>query len=54
MTPQAQNSLDLYRGNSVSTIKMALKMQKPSVVKELKEHFKTDDIDELALKLSIG
>lgn len=54
MSPQAQNSLALYKGNPVSTIKTALKMQKASIVKELKEHFKIDDLDALALRLSIG
>lgn len=29
-------------------------MQKPSVVKELKEHFGVSDLDSLAVKLSIG
>ena len=37
MTAQAQNSINLYRGNPASTILTALKFQKASVVNELKE-----------------
>lgn len=54
MTKQAQNSLDLYRGQNPATIKQLLKMQKSSVVAELKEHFGVSDIDSLAARLSIG
>lgn len=54
MTKQAQNTINLFKGNPVSTIKMALKMQSSSIVSELKDHFNTQDIDELALKLSLG
>lgn len=54
MTKQAQNSLNLYRGQNPATIKQALRIQRSSVVEELKKHFNTKDIDELAVKLSIG
>lgn len=54
MTKQAQNSLDLYRGQNPATIKQALRMQKSSVVEELKEYFGVSDIDSLATRLSIG
>ena len=39
MTKQAQNSLNLYRGQNPATIKQALRMQKSSIVEELKAHF---------------
>lgn len=54
MTKQAQNSLDLYRGQNPATIKQTLRMQKSSVVDELKEHFGVSDLDSLAARLSIG
>lgn len=54
MTKQAQNSLDLYRGQNPATIKQALRMQKSSVVDELNEHFGVSDLDSLAARLSIG
>ena len=54
MSPQAQNSLNLYRGGNPATIEQLLKMQKSSVVEELKEHFKATDLKELAIKLSIS
>ncbi len=54
MTSQALNSIDLYRGNDPKKIKMLLRIQKSSVVNELKEHFGASDIDDLAVKLSIG
>ena len=54
MTSQALNSIELYKGNNPATIKMALKFQKSSVVNELMEHFNAPDIDELAIKLSMG
>ncbi len=54
MTPQAQNSLSLYKGGNPATIEQLLKMQKTSVVNELKEHFKASDLKELAIKLSIN
>lgn len=52
MTQQAKNSLSLYRGGSPSTIKALLRMQKSSVVNELKEHFHVESLDDLAHKLS--
>lgn len=54
MSPQAQNSLNLYRGGNPETIEQLLKRQKSSVVEELKEHFKATDLKELAIKLSIS
>lgn len=54
MTKQAQNSLDLYKGQNPSTIKRALQIQRSSVVEELKTHFGVSDIDSLATRLSIG
>ena len=52
MTKQAQNSILLYKGQNLSSIKQALSMQKKSIVDELMAHFKVSNIDELALKLS--
>ena len=54
MTQQAINSIELYKGNNPSTIERALKIQKSSVVNELKEHFNAKDLSELAIKLSIS
>lgn len=54
MTPQAENSLKLYKGGNPSTIEALLGMQKASVVNELKEHFNVSDNHELAIKLSLG
>ena len=54
MTQQAVNSLALYRGNDPEKIKMLLRIQKSSVVEELKQHYGASDIDELAIKASIG
>ena len=54
MSPQAENSLNLYRGGNLSTILQLLKMQKSSVVEELKQHFNAKDLNELSIKLSIG
>ena len=54
MTPQAMNSLSLYKGGNPATIEQLLKMQKTSVVDELKEHFNVSDNHELAIKLSLG
>lgn len=53
MTQQALNSIDLYRGNDPQKIKMLLRIQRSSVVDELKEHFAAKDIDDLAVRLSI-
>lgn len=54
MTQQAINSINLYRGNNPSTIEQALKIQRSSVVNELKEHFGASDNHELAIKLSLA
>jgi hypothetical protein len=54
MTTQAQNSINLYKGNDPATITKLLKFQKTSVVNELKEHFKASSLNDLAIKLSIG
>lgn len=53
MTTQAQNSINLYKGNPVSTIKQALNMQRASVVNELKEHYGVSTVDDLAVRLSM-
>ena len=53
MTQQALNSIELYKGNSPSTIEKALSFQKKSVVDELKAYFSAKDNKELAIKLSI-
>lgn len=54
MSEQAKNSLELYRGGNPKTIAQLLRMQSSSVVNELKEHFKIQDLNELALRLSMG
>lgn len=54
MTQQAINSLSLYRGGSPSSIEQLLKIQKASVVEELKEHFNASDLHDLAIKLSLN
>ena len=54
MTPQAKNSLSLYKGGNPTSIKMLLNMQKSSVVDELKAHFGVHSIDELAIRLRVG
>lgn len=54
MIKQAQNSINLYKGQNPSTIKKALSIQRSNVVEELKEHFNAKDIDELAIKLSMA
>ena len=54
MTQQAINSINLYRGGSPSTIEQLLKMQKSSVVNELKEYFGANGIADLAIKLSMA
>lgn len=54
MTQRAKNSLSLYKGGNPATIEQLLKMQKTSVVDELKEHFNVSDNYELAIKLSLG
>lgn len=54
MTQQAINSLDLYRGQNPATIEQLLRMQKKSVVDELMEHFGAENINELAIRCSLG
>lgn len=54
MTQQAINSIELYKGNNPGTIERALLFQESSVVNELKEHFRAQNLSELAVKLSIG
>lgn len=54
MTSQALNSINLYRGNDSEKIKMLLRIQRSSVVDELKSHFNASSIDDLAFKLSIS
>lgn len=54
MTPQAENSLKLYKGGNPATIEALLRMQKTSVVNELKEHFNASDNHDLAIKLSMA
>lgn len=54
MTTQAQNSINLYKGQPISSIKQALSIQKKSVVDELKQHFNVTNIDDLATRLSVG
>lgn len=54
MTKQAENCLALFKGASTASIKQALKIQRPSIVEELKEHFGTRDIESLAVRLSRG
>lgn len=54
MTQQARNCLDLFYGANPETIKTALKMQKPSIVEELKNHFGASDMNTLATRLSLG
>lgn len=54
MTPQATNCLSLYRGGNPATIKQLLLNQKPSVVNELKNYFGEQNLDKLAIRLSLG
>lgn len=54
MTPQATNALALYYGGNPTTIVQLLKFQKPSVVMELQNHFGTNDLNKLAVCLSLG
>ena len=54
MTQQAINSLSLYRGGDPAKIEQLLRIQKSSVVEELREHFDASDNHELAIKLSLG
>ena len=54
MTQQAINSMNLYRGGNPATIEQLLRMQRSSVVDELKQHFGASDLHELAIKLSLN
>lgn len=54
MTSQASNSINLYLHQDPSKIKQLLEIQDSSVVNELMEHYNASDIDELAVKCSIG
>ena len=51
MSKQAENFKNLVKGNSVSSITMALSMVQPSVRDELMKEFKVSTIEELAFKL---
>lgn len=54
MSEQAKNSLNLYRGGNPATIENLLRFQKKNVVDELKAHFGTNNLHELAIRCSIG
>lgn len=54
MKEQTKNALKLYRGGNPSTIKQLLRVQHSSVVNELKELCHTDNLGELAIRLSAG
>ena len=54
MTKQALNSIELFKGNSPSTIEKALSIQNKSVVEELKAHFGAANLKELSVRLSMG
>ena len=54
MTQQAQNCLELFKGGNPNTIMKLLQVQKPSIVKELQDHFGTTDNNKLAHLLSKG
>lgn len=54
MTERARNSMELYRGGNPSTIEQLLRMQNVSVVNELKEHFRVNNLSDLAVRLSLG
>lgn len=54
MTRQAQNSINLYKGQDPSKIQQLLQIQGKSVVNELMSYFNARDIAELAIKLSIN
>jgi len=47
MSTQALNFINLYRGQDPNKVFAQLNMQGHSVVNELKEHFKTNDLVEL-------
>lgn len=52
LSTQAINSLTLYSGAPVGTIKLALNLQSKKVVNELYAFTNSSTIDELAIKLS--
>lgn len=54
MTIQAQNTQNLCRGASVASIMQALRMQKQSIVDELRNHYGVKTNEELATRLSLG
>lgn len=51
MSKQAENFKNLVKGNSVSSITMALSMLQSSVRNELMKEFKVSTTEELAFKL---
>ena len=51
MSKQAENFKNLVKGNSVSSITMALSMVQPFVRDELMKEFKVSTTEELAFKL---
>jgi hypothetical protein len=53
MSTQAQNSLALYRGQDPNKILMLLKIQRASVVDELKAHVGASSLEDLAFRLSM-
>lgn len=53
LSKQAQNSIELYRGQDSFDIKQLLHFQKKSVVDELLNHFECDNIGDLSVKLSM-
>ena len=52
MSQQAQNFINLCKGNAPSTITMALKMLRPNVKNELMAHFKATSENELAIRIA--
>lgn len=53
MTRQAENCINLFMGNEVSTILRGLKRLSRSVVNELVQAYHCDDLNELAYKLHL-
>lgn len=53
MTTQVQNFINLCKGNPVSTIKQALKLQKKSSVDEMMQHYGVSSVDDLAVRISM-
>lgn len=52
MTAKAQNSILLYKGNPIESVKMGLSFQEKAVVDELLAYFSVDNTEELATLLS--